>query len=113
METTATAPAKQVRKPRPNPERSVRLERSPTEEESGVLIITAGKQTFPYFIDPIASDYGRAFSLQKLDGTEYAVNLGDAENAASCGSTGHQRWGHRTVCKHLASLRALIERGLL
>ncbi len=109
--TAARPPRKQ--KPRVKPARAVRLVTPPTEDESGVLVITVGKQTFPYFIDPIASDYGRAFCLSKFDGTSYAVNLGDADNHPSCECPGHLRWGHRTVCKHLASLRALLAAGKL
>jgi hypothetical protein len=72
-----------------------------------------GKDTFLYFIDPIASDYGRPFSLQKFDGTSYDVNLGDHDGPPSCDCPGHLRWGHRTVCKHLAACRALVEAGRL
>ena len=110
---TETRPACQSRKPRPRPARSVRLVKPPTEQESGVLVITVGKETFPYFIDPIASDYGRAFCLSKFDGTSYAVNLGDADNHPSCECLGHERWGHRTVCKHRAAIQALLNAGKL
>jgi hypothetical protein len=89
------------RQPRPKPPRSVRLATPPTEDESGVLILTVGTQTFPYFLDPIASDYGRAFSLQKFDGTSYAVNLGDNDGPPSCECPGWLRWGHRGPCKHI------------
>src|ERR1700730_12955484 len=100
MNATTTATPKQ-RKSRPRPARSVRLVVEPSADESGVLVITVGKQTFPYFVDEIASDYGRAFCLSKSDGTSYDVNLGDADNHPSCDCLGHLRWGHKTVCKHL------------
>jgi hypothetical protein len=108
-----TSPAPKQRKARPKPARSVRLVVEPSAEESGVLIITVGKETFPYFIDPIVSDYGRAFSLQKFDGTSYDVNLGDNDGPPSCECLGFQRWGHRGPCKHLSACGALVEAGRL
>jgi hypothetical protein len=109
----ATATPNRQRKPRPKPARSVRLEKTPTEQESGVIIITVGKEQFPYFLDPIASDYGRSFCLSKFDGTSYNVNLGDNDGPPSCECPGFLRWGHRGPCKHLACLHALTERGLI
>jgi hypothetical protein len=42
-------------------------------------------------------------------GEPYHVNL----TAGSCDCVGHLRHGHRTVCRHLAAVRALCERGAL
>jgi hypothetical protein len=112
MERTTSSPARQ-RKPRPKPERTVRLAVEPTAEKSGVFIITVGKETFPCFVDEISADYGRAFCLSKFDGTSYDVNLGDEQHPQSCECKGHLRWGHRTVCKYLAGLKALVEAGRL
>jgi hypothetical protein len=85
----------------------------PSADESGVLIISVGKETFAYFVDAIPADYGRAFCLSKFTGESYDVNLGDAQHPPSCECKGHLRWGHRTVCKHLAGLKALVEAGRL
>jgi hypothetical protein len=79
--------------------------------------ITVGRETFPYFIDPIASDYGRAFSLQKFDGEEYTINLGDNDGPPSCECKGHLRWHGKPnaagrECKHLGAVRELVNRGL-
>ena len=43
----------------------------------------------------------------------YAVNIGGDGEPASCECKGHARWSHRTVCKHIACLRALVERGVI
>jgi hypothetical protein len=113
MSNATATPAPKQRKARPKPPRSVRLVVEPSAEESGVLIITVGKQTFPYFVDEIPSDFGRAFCLSKFTGESYAVNLGDAVNPPSCECLGFQRWGHRGPCKHLAGLTALVHAGRL
>jgi hypothetical protein len=107
--TTAKAPRQ--RKPRAQPARTVRLVTAPTEDESGVLLIVRGTLEVAYFVDPISSDYGRAFSLQKFDGEEYAVNLGDNDGPPICECMGHSRW--QTECKHLGALRTLVSLGLL
>jgi hypothetical protein len=109
--TSQTAPKQ--RKARHKPPRSVRLVVESSQDESGVVVVTVGKETFPYFVDEIPADYGRAFCLSKFTGESYDVNLGDARHPPSCECLGHQRWGHRTACKHLAGLAALVEAGKL
>ena len=53
------------------------------------------------------------FGVYEQQVTEtYDVHL-DAELGDSCTCKGHLRWGHRTVCKHIASVRELIARGEL
>ena len=119
MEATATPPAKQprARTPRPKLERSACLVEAPAlDGRPGTLWLTVGKEVTFYELAPIPeAAWGRAFSLRKEDGTEYAVNLGDEAKgiAPSCECLGHQRWSHKTVCKHLASIRALVEAGKL
>jgi hypothetical protein len=69
-----------------------------------------------YHLSPIpGSDDGweiRKFSCDlgpNEEGNPYAIDLVDG----TCECVGHLRHGHRTVCRHLASLRALRERGLI
>jgi hypothetical protein len=117
MQSTTEAPVKQPRKARPKPERSATLIEAPAlDGRPGTLRLTIGKDTTSYELAPIPeAAWGRAFSLRKQDGTEYAVNLGDEAKGMppSCECPGHQRWGYRTECKHLSSLRALVNAGKL
>jgi hypothetical protein len=66
-----------------------------------------------YFLRPLPSDFGRAFSLTKLVGAggEAAVYhvLLDGRRS-SCDCPGHDRYGR---CKHMDSLRFLLESGQL
>ncbi len=98
---------------RNQPARTICLTALPTDDEPGVVVIHVGKETFPYFVDLLGSDYGRAFSLQKFDGTSYTVNVGDHNAPPSCDCAGYRRWGHKTVCKHVAGVRALVAAGKL
>jgi hypothetical protein len=74
------------------------------------------KQT-RYHLTPLLDCEDVAFEVRKFscdlrpdeDGRPYAINLVDG----TCECVGHLRHGHRTVCRHLASLRALRERGLI
>ena len=69
-----------------------------------------------YYISPIPADYGKAFRFEKFaaeGGEVYAVNLGDEREPASCECLGHLRFGHKTVCRHIASARALVGAGKL
>src|SRR5450755_192982 len=116
MQQTTKQP--RVREARPKPTRTVRLVTAPTEDESGVLLIVRGTLEVAYFVDPIPSDYGRAYSLQKFDGEEYAVNLGDNDGPPSCECMGHLRWNGTAnaagrECKHLGALRVLVAAGKL
>ena len=40
-------------------------------------------------------------------------HLGDKDSAPSCECKGHLQHGHKTVCRHLACVRALIAAGKL
>jgi hypothetical protein len=69
-----------------------------------------------YYVAPMSADYGRAFKFEKFGvegGDVYAVNLGGDGEPATCECLGHLRHGHKTVCRHIASARALIEAGKL
>ena len=69
-----------------------------------------------YYVSPFAADYGRAFLFQGVaakSGSRYCVNVGDKDSAPSCECKGHLQHGHKTVCRHLACVRALIAAGKL
>ena len=53
---------------------------------------------------------GRGFSLEKLDGTTYAVHVSDRDEECHCECTGFLRFGW---CKHPAAVRGLIDDGEL
>jgi predicted nucleic acid-binding Zn finger protein len=40
----------------------------------------------------------------------YHVHLDDA-TGDSCDCLGHIRWGHKTVCKHVAGIKACLQAG--
>jgi hypothetical protein len=65
-----------------------------------------------YYVRQLEADFGgRAFSLEKADGTDtYHVHLAGHGEHASCECLGFLRWHH---CKHLESLVALVEGGAL
>src|SRR5262245_13545560 len=91
--------------------RSVRVELpADADGDPCVISITVGKLTVEYFVYPIASDWGRAFRLDKLANPDeqYHVNL-DGEQS-SCECLGWLRHGH---CKHRDGLQVLVDKGLL
>jgi hypothetical protein len=104
------------------PERKVNLAGTPA---NGLLTITCGAEQTLYRIEAVAvCDFGRGFKLTKrvwdresfayMDGDEYFVNLGGGRyNSDECECLGHLRWGHKTVCRHVAALRALEAAGRL
>jgi hypothetical protein len=103
--TTATQNAKQV-KPRSKPRRSLAI--IDQQGDSLTVGITVGKLTTHYVIDPLDSDFGRAFRFTKIDGTAYAVNIDGNESHCCCrGHINHAR------CKHVDCTRKLQELGLL
>ena len=58
-------------------------------------------------------DFGRGFRLEKLSlqgSTVYHVCLA-TDGKHTCDCLGHLRWGHRTICKHIASITTLTEQG--
>lgn len=78
-----------------------------------ILAITEGVRklrSVRYELTPRPSDFGRAYSVRKLqmdggDGTSYDVLLGE-----SCECKGYLKHGH---CRHLESLAELAGRGEL
>jgi hypothetical protein len=74
-------------------------------------------EVFGYYVSGIPAAWGVAFHLEKFaaDVQEgepacYAVNIGPEP---SCECKGWLRWGHRTLCKHIRSLRQLHGQGRL
>jgi hypothetical protein len=78
-----------------------------------LLEMAIGPDTFSYWLRPLAAEQGQAFELRKSisDGGEAYHVLLHGPAGHSCECKGHLRWGHRTLCKHVASLLALIEQG--
>jgi hypothetical protein len=76
-----------------------------------LLEIREGERRTRYFLTRIPSEVGPAYRFEKFvthGGEVYDVCLGtDPHEPPSCECKGHIRWGHRTVCKHLACVRAL------
>lgn len=88
--------------------------------ESGTLLVeiedrrpTTSVRTH-YYVSAIPADFGRGYRFEKFacqGGEVYAVNVGDAGEPASCECLGHLRHGHKTVCRHVAAAKALVEAG--
>lgn len=93
--TTATKP------------RTVRLVRN---GDSLALVIREQKgralQVDAYFLTRTPDGW----KLGKHEGTSYTVRLA---GKPSCSCKGHQRWGHQTVCRHIAALTKLVALGKL
>jgi hypothetical protein len=82
------------------------------ERPFGLLRLALGPEVCCYFIEPVPSDFGRAFSVTKLEAADevpvYHVLLDGRRSSCDC--LGHQRHGH---CKHLDALCMLVEQGQL
>jgi hypothetical protein len=111
MNATTSAPARQ-RKPRPKPQRFIRLEVRPEENGLGIVRITVGKEHADYFLTLIPADFGRGFKVEKIGLHEneppYHVNIDTDKKSCEC--KGFLKWGH---CKHADGLAALIAAGRL
>jgi hypothetical protein len=111
MDTTNGVPARQ-RKPRPKPQRSIRVEVPPTYNGLGIVRITIGTEHADYFLTELPADFGRGFTVEKIGLHEndppYHVNI-DADKR-TCECKGFLRHGH---CKHSDGLAALIAAGRL
>jgi hypothetical protein len=95
----------------------------------GTLEMTIGEGekavTFGYYVEPVASDFGAAFTMTKYrtqqkpdEPAAYATLLDlspedPGHPRHSCECLGFLRWGHRSPCKHVASLLALHRSGKL
>lgn len=112
MAHSTLPPAPRVKSTRPKPERRCRL--SPGSNGSRrILTMFIAKEAFTYWLEPLASDFGQGYRLEKFtDGTQYDVHLG-ADGHHTCECKGHLRWAPRTVCKHVAALVQLRAKGLL
>lgn len=116
-ESTTTAP-RVNRKPRPRPARKCRV-----EDCLGLKVLVITETLGPkvtetnYHLGELPADFGRAFELRKFvaaGGEVYHVNLGGGPgNADACECLGHLRHGRRTVCKHVAAVKALLAAGRL
>jgi hypothetical protein len=109
---TATATKPRTRKP---VARSARI--SPAVNGCHAVELTAGKDVTRYWLEPLASDFGRAFRLVKwhttpgTDEEQSAYELViDPAGFSSCTCKG---WCRHQRCKHLAGLAALIAAGKL
>jgi len=119
--STTNAPAKQ-RKPRPRPARSIRILEQPTADTDnwGALEITVGKVTDRYLLHFIPTDFAGAlaFEVEKLASDlttleQYHVLLAGPGEHDTCECKGHLQHGHKTVCKHVAGIKALRAAGQL
>jgi hypothetical protein len=80
----------------------------------GILRIRQDDQLDHYFLKVIPCDFGHGFELTKLAGTcatVYHVALDPTAGRHSCECKGFLRWGHKTLCKHIAGLLALAAAG--
>jgi hypothetical protein len=104
-------------KPRTPKTRTVKL--TSTAPGRGLLTITEGGKPTTFYLHEVATELGgRAFKLEKFGAdvrdewdAVYFVHIGGDLDTCCC--RGHQRWGHKTVCRHRAALRALLEAGKL
>ena len=101
---------KRVRKPRPKPERRIKVLLPFNDEgQNAVVNITVGKQSDRYYVAKVAADWGKGFTLAKFGSEDqYHVNLNADGNSCDC--KGHLRHGH---CKHADGLAALVKAGKL
>jgi hypothetical protein len=104
---TLTQTSKQ-RKPRPQPQRSVRVFRG---NGCHVLLFTVGRLQTGYYLETIPTDFGTAFTLEKFacDGGDlYHVNLDPDSGNNTCTCKGNTYHGH---CKHVEALAVLRKAG--
>jgi hypothetical protein len=107
-----------TRRPRVKASRSAQLGAPVTGHYPLLITVTKGARVerSGYYVQPLDSPMGgRAFRVHKLphqveEGRpdHYDVHLAGAHSTCEC--LGHLRHGHRTVCKHVACLQALVSR---
>ena len=80
--------------------------------DRGFIRIKTDRTDDVYHIEPIASDYGAAFRLDKHSGPEVAESYDVCLDGptSTCECKGFLRWRH---CKHLEGLNALRRSGKL
>lgn len=76
-------------------------------ETVGSLHIREGDRETGYLLDQVGE--GQWLFTKIIGREERRVTLSPAGNHCDC--LGHRRWGHKTVCRHVAALLALRERG--
>jgi hypothetical protein len=75
-----------------------------------ILSLFIGAEAFVYWVEPVPTDWGRGFRLEKFEeGDVYDVHF-DQATGDSCTCLGSLRHGH---CKHRDALAALIKGGRL
>ena len=100
-----------TRRPRPKPERRVRLAVALNAEgKNGLLSITVGKAVASYHLSAIPSDWGTAFSVEKIGGTDGPYHVCLTGMARTCDCIGHLAHGH---CKHADGIACLMQLGKL
>jgi hypothetical protein len=93
------------------PQRSIRLVRTPDQDGVAVFSVTAGKATTFYTLREIPCEIGgRGFAVHRLGlGMLYHVRIGTTEEC-SCECLGFLAHGH---CRHVLGLLALVREGKL
>lgn len=120
-QSTTNKPVKQ-RKPRPRPERSLRVLKPIDHTRHGIIEITVGSDVNDYglqLLGPAYDGQDLGIELQKDDGQVYHVCLAVDPARTTCDCHGFQRWigssqwADGRGCKHLDAARRLLELGLL
>jgi hypothetical protein len=70
-----------------------------------IRITEEGKPAEDYNVEPIGSDFGRAFAVTKLGSEQPPYHVLLEREGGTCECKGYLRWHH---CRHLESLTALI-----
>ncbi len=110
MQTTTATPTRQ-RTPRVKPARFINVAVRPSDVNPFFVVkVVEGKKLDHYAVTPIPSDWGTAFTVEKLGAEQepYHVCLAGADSTCDC--KGHLRHGH---CRHVEGLTALANAGRL
>jgi hypothetical protein len=109
---TMTQAMEKVKRARAKPARSLRLSAPAHTNGARLLVLTVGKLTVGYYVEPLPTDFGRGFKLAKFaegggdaDETEYLVSVDTDTWNSECSCKGHTYAGH---CKHADALAALV-----
>lgn len=107
-----TMPTDRARRPSPRAPSARRRPERRFGYRDGVLALAVGARLTHYRLEPVASDWGRAFRLTKFPeygDDSYTVCL-EETGAATCDCKGHAAYGH---CKHADALRTLLDTRVL
>jgi hypothetical protein len=75
-----------------------------------ILSLFIGTEAFLYWLEPVPTDWGKGFRLEKFhSGDVYHVHL-DGALGHSCECKGFLHHGH---CKHVSAVSALVAAGRL